>query len=45
MNELDLIFKSLSKIIIVGENFSNPFRRHVNFGLSEFIVLYEVNKP
>ena len=40
-----LIFKSLSIIILCGENFSRPGKRQLNLGLSEFAVLYDINKP
>ncbi len=40
-----LIFRSLSIINLIGENFSNPFKRQVNFGLSVLIVLCDVNIP
>ena len=33
------IFKSLSKIILLGENFSYPIKRQFNFGLSILRVL------
>jgi len=36
------ISKFLSKIILLGENFSNPFNLQFNFGLSIFSVFEEI---
>ena len=40
--ELVFVCKKLSNIILIGENFFNPFSLQSNLGLSLLSVLYEI---